>query len=67
MKTMLRAADVLADLVTVSREGGAFDDARSNELIAELNAPHAPNRRRRAPSRRPRRRPIRSPRSAGSR
>ena len=38
MKTMLRSADVLADLVTVSREGGTFDDARSNELIAELNA-----------------------------
>ncbi|MDE3175075.1 MAG: chemotaxis protein CheA [Pseudomonadota bacterium] len=38
MKTMLRAADVLADLVTASRENGAFDDARSNELIAELNA-----------------------------
>jgi two-component system chemotaxis sensor kinase CheA len=37
MKTMLRAADVLADLVAVSREGGAFDDSRSNELIAELN------------------------------
>ena len=38
MKTMLRAADVLADLVTVSREGGTFDDPHSNELIAELNA-----------------------------
>jgi two-component system chemotaxis sensor kinase CheA len=38
MKSMLRAADVLADLVTFSREGGEFDDARSNELIAELNA-----------------------------
>ncbi len=38
MKTMLRSADELADLVTASRDGGAFDDARSNELIAELNA-----------------------------
>ncbi len=38
MKTMLRAADVLADLVTSSREGGPFDEARSKELIAELNA-----------------------------
>ena len=38
MKSMLRAADVLADLVTFSREGGTFDDARSNELIVELNA-----------------------------
>src|SRR5205807_10435131 len=38
MKTMLRAADVLADLVTFSREGGTVDEARSNELIAELNA-----------------------------
>ena len=38
MKSMLRAADVLADLVTISRDGGAFDDARSNELIGELNA-----------------------------
>jgi two-component system chemotaxis sensor kinase CheA len=37
MKTMLRAADVLADLVTFSRDGGAFDDSRSNELIAELS------------------------------
>jgi len=37
MKTMLRAADVLADLVAVSRDGGAFDDNRSNELIAELS------------------------------
>ena len=37
MKTMLRSADVLADLVTSSRENGAFDDARSNELIAELS------------------------------
>ena len=38
MKSMLRAADVLADLVTYSRDGGEFDDARSNELIGELNA-----------------------------
>jgi two-component system chemotaxis sensor kinase CheA len=38
MKSMLRAADVLADLVTVSRDGGDFDEARSNELIGELNA-----------------------------
>jgi two-component system chemotaxis sensor kinase CheA len=37
MKTMLRAADALADLVAVSRDGGAFDDARSQELIGELN------------------------------
>jgi two-component system, chemotaxis family, sensor kinase CheA len=37
MKTMLRAADVLSDLVTISRDGGAFDDSRSNELIAELS------------------------------
>jgi len=38
MRTMLRAADVLADLVTNAREGGAFDEQRSNELIAELNS-----------------------------
>ena len=38
MKTMLRAADVLADLVTNAREGGAFDEQRSTELIAELNS-----------------------------
>jgi two-component system chemotaxis sensor kinase CheA len=37
MKSMLRAADVLADLVTFSRDGGEFDEARSNELIGELN------------------------------
>ena len=38
MKSMLRAADVLADLVTFSRDGGAFDDSRSHEVIAELSA-----------------------------
>jgi two-component system chemotaxis sensor kinase CheA len=38
MKTMLRAADVLADLVAVSRDGDPFDEARSTELIAELSA-----------------------------
>ena len=38
MKTMLRSADVLADLVANARDGGAFDDSRSIELIAELNA-----------------------------
>jgi two-component system chemotaxis sensor kinase CheA len=38
MKSMLRAADVLADLVAFSRDGGAVDDSRSNELIAELSA-----------------------------
>ncbi len=38
MKSMLRAADVLADLVTFSRDGGALDDSRSNEVIAELSA-----------------------------
>jgi two-component system chemotaxis sensor kinase CheA len=34
---MLRAADVLADLVTFSRDGGDFDDSCSNELIVELS------------------------------
>jgi two-component system chemotaxis sensor kinase CheA len=38
MKTMLRAADILADLVKNAREGGDFDESRSSELIAELNA-----------------------------
>ncbi len=38
MKSMLRAADVLADLVTFSRDGGTFDDAHSSELIGELSA-----------------------------
>jgi two-component system chemotaxis sensor kinase CheA len=38
MRTMLRAADVLADLVKNAREGGDFDDARSAEVIAELVA-----------------------------
>lgn len=38
MKSMLRAADGLADLVAVSRDGGDFDEAHSQELIGELNA-----------------------------
>jgi two-component system chemotaxis sensor kinase CheA len=44
MKTMLRCADVLADLVTAARDGGAFDEARSNESIAELNAHCEPSK-----------------------
>jgi two-component system, chemotaxis family, sensor kinase CheA len=38
MKVMLKAADVLADLVKDAREGVVNDDARAKELLAELNA-----------------------------
>ena len=42
MKVMLRAADVLADLVKVSRRTAAtYDETRANELLAELNALHS--------------------------
>ncbi len=36
MKTMLRAADVLADLVRAARTGGNIDGARSQAVIQEL-------------------------------
>ena len=36
LKVMLRAADVLADLVRDARVGGEFDETRSKELLAEL-------------------------------
>ena len=46
LKTMLRAADVLADLLQAAREGTAFDAARSaalaDELAALTGAPPAP-------------------------
>ncbi|MGO9740580.1 MAG: chemotaxis protein CheA [Roseiarcus sp.] len=38
MKVMLRAADVLADLVKDAREGGDYDETRAKELLVELNA-----------------------------
>ena len=38
MKVMLRAADVLADLVRDARTGGEFDESRSLEILAELKA-----------------------------
>jgi two-component system chemotaxis sensor kinase CheA len=38
MKVMLRAADVLADLVKDARSGEDNDDGRAKELLAELNA-----------------------------
>ena len=38
LKVMLRAADVLADLVKVAQNGGEYDETRANELLAELNA-----------------------------
>ena len=38
LKTLLRAADVLTDLVRASRDGGTVDGARSEALCAELNA-----------------------------
>jgi two-component system chemotaxis sensor kinase CheA len=38
VKPMLRAADVLADLVRAARDGGAVDSARSDAIAAELSA-----------------------------
>ena len=40
LKVLLRAADVLADLVRAVRDGGAVDAARSETLCQELNALH---------------------------
>ncbi len=38
MKVMLKSADVLADLVTASRDGGSVDESRSSGLVKELEA-----------------------------
>jgi two-component system chemotaxis sensor kinase CheA len=38
IKTMLRAADVLADLVRTARDGGTFDQDRSAQLSEELES-----------------------------
>jgi two-component system, chemotaxis family, sensor kinase CheA len=38
VKTMLRAADILADLVRAARDDGDFDDARTAALAQELAA-----------------------------
>jgi two-component system, chemotaxis family, sensor kinase CheA len=38
LKVLLRAADVLADLVRVARDGGTFDESRSQKLADELRA-----------------------------
>lgn len=38
LKVMLKSADVLADLVSASRDGGGVDEARSKQLIRELEA-----------------------------
>jgi two-component system chemotaxis sensor kinase CheA len=38
VKTMLKAADALADLVRVARDGGDFDNARTEVLAQELAA-----------------------------
>jgi two-component system chemotaxis sensor kinase CheA len=38
LKVLLRAADVLADLVRVARDGGTFDESRSEKLTDELRA-----------------------------
>ena len=38
LKVMLKSADVLADLTNVARDGGSFDQARSSQLIRELEA-----------------------------
>jgi len=38
LKVMLKSADVLADLVTASRDGGSVDESRSRTLVKELEA-----------------------------
>ncbi|WEJ14795.1 chemotaxis protein CheA [Sinorhizobium sp. K101] len=38
LKVMLRSADVLADLTNAARDGGGVDEARSRQLIKELEA-----------------------------
>lgn len=38
MKVMLKSADVLADLVSASRDGGSVDESRSSGLVKELEA-----------------------------
>ncbi len=38
LKVMLKSADVLADLVTASRDGGSVDESRSRGLVKELEA-----------------------------
>ncbi|MET0746706.1 MAG: chemotaxis protein CheA [Rhizobium sp.] len=38
LKVMLKAADVLADLTNVARDGGAVDQAKSRGLVKELEA-----------------------------
>ena len=38
IRIMLRSADVLADLITVARDGGSVDAARSKVLVDELRA-----------------------------
>ena len=37
-KTLLRAADILVDLVNAARDGGAADEARTSGMIGELRA-----------------------------
>ncbi|OXE36045.1 MAG: chemotaxis protein CheA, partial [Phenylobacterium zucineum] len=37
-KTLLRAADILVDLVNAARDGGAADDSRTSGMIGELRA-----------------------------
>lgn len=38
MKVMLKSADILADLVSASRDGGSVDPSRSSGLVKELEA-----------------------------
>lgn len=38
LKVMLKSADVLADLVTCSRDGGSVEESRSRTLVKELEA-----------------------------
>ncbi|MGF9562883.1 chemotaxis protein CheA [Neorhizobium sp. JUb45] len=38
LKVMLKSADVLADLVTCSRDGGSVEDSRTRGLVKELEA-----------------------------
>lgn len=38
LKVMLKSADILADLVTASRDGGSVEEGRSRGLVKELEA-----------------------------
>jgi two-component system chemotaxis sensor kinase CheA len=59
--TMLRAADVLADLVSAARDGGEVEEARSATLAEELKALSDPAAGAGAPAPAPRPTPVAAP------